>query len=100
MNRFAFESYPNNQLAGFHFDFEIPEISLWSSDKDKAQPKSKELQSALLKIGGVVEVSCHKQCIRITRGGAYNWAELRPKVIEVVKEFFGIDELQEVSAYA
>ena len=97
MDRYAIEQHPNRQLASFHLTCEVPGISMFSSDE--ITDKATRFKEALLAIPGVVEVMAAKQCVRIARGGAYSWTELKDAVLAVFVEHLDLDAPEEVSPY-
>ena len=98
MARFAVEKHENREMASIHFDFEVPRISWCGTESDGE--RAKELQSLLLELNGVTEVTASGQRLRITRGGVFTWDELIPRVLEAVEKFFEVDQWNEVEVFA
>ena len=98
MARYALETHQNKEMASLHFDFKVPKIGYMSSRENT--PQASELKTKLLAVNGIVEVYSSQQRIHVTRGGAFTWDELTPAILGVVRDFFDIDELEEVIAYA
>jgi hypothetical protein len=98
--KYATEFFPNVKVMGVHCERPLPRISWMSLSTEVKTPESEKLKADLLRIPGVTEVSAYDYCLHITRAGVFTWAEIEPQVLAVIREFFGVEELTPVPAFA
>ena len=101
MLRYACESHPNVKMKTIHFERRLPTIPHWlGSTSEKPTKEANAMKQAILKIDGVTEVSARDYSLVITRSGVFQWIEIVPKCVDIVKNMMDFDEMTEVPAFA
>jgi hypothetical protein len=101
MLRYACESHPNVKIKTVHFEKRLPTIPHWlSSMSEKPTKEAEAMKQAILKIDGVTEVSAKDYSLTITRSGVFQWSEIVPKCVDIIKNMMAVDEMTEVPAFA
>ena len=83
------ESFPNEDISYLHLT-----IELWDSIHAEAydvplSDDKKQLIFDLEAVRGIAKVSFEKFSIRITKGTAFDWNEIRPRIESVVSAWSG-----------
>ena len=83
------ESFPNENICSLHLT-----IVLWDSIHAEAydvplSDDKKQLVFDIEAVRGIAKVSFEKFSIRITKGTAFDWHEIRPRIESVVSAWSG-----------
>ena len=88
--KIVFEIYNNPEVAGFNINRKLSENGeSWYDSKSQSA-----LFKSIMDIDGVERLSFDRYEADVTKGKAFTWDEVRPRVVEVLKKHFPPDAAQ------